>query len=246
MTRPLLGAAGRLRLAELASRPLLVGLDFDGTLAPLVDQPSRAALSLKTRGLLERLSGSYPVLVLSGRARADVAARVGVGGIEVIGNHGAERELEVPSALLRRVRRWREQLEPLVARTPGLWLEDKRISLSVHLRQVPLKSAALAQLARVRPKLKGARFVHGKEVVNVVSRSADDKGAAVRHALERRGLEHALFVGDDLTDEDVFRLQPEGWLDGANVGRGRTLARWRLATRGQVDALLQQLISLRR
>lgn len=246
MTHPLLGAAGRARLAELASRPLLVGLDFDGTLAPLVDQPSRAVLSTKTRKLLERLARSYPVLVLSGRARADVVARVGVDGVEVIGNHGAERGLPISATLLRRVRRWREQLEPLVARTPGLWLEDKRISLSVHLRQVTRKAAALEQLERVRRTLEGARFVHGKQVVNVVSRSADDKGAAVRHALERRGLDHALFLGDDLTDEDVFRRQPEGWLDGAYVGRGRTLARWRLASRGQVDALLLRLIALHR
>jgi len=78
-------------LERFARSRMVLALDFDGTLAPIVADPERAAMRLSTRRLLRQVARAYPCVVISGRARADVLRRVrGLGVLEVIGNHGSE------------------------------------------------------------------------------------------------------------------------------------------------------------
>src|SRR3954469_15214073 len=119
-------------LERFAWSRLLLAFDFDGTLAPIVVDPDAAQMRARTRLLLMRVAAHYPTVVISGRTRADTARRLnGVPLREVIGNHGAERGPEDGRGRPG-VRRWRLQLEQQLAGLPGVIIEDKGLSLSIH------------------------------------------------------------------------------------------------------------------
>jgi trehalose 6-phosphate phosphatase len=97
---------------------------------------------------------------------------------------------------------------------------------------------------RAADALEGVRVVRGKNLVNVLPAHFPTKGDAVRRLVQRLGCRRALFVGDDITDEDVFAL-PQRLVFGVHVGHGPSRAAWRLATREDVDVLLERLLAVR-
>jgi trehalose 6-phosphate phosphatase len=228
---------------------VLLAFDFDGTLAPIIVDPNAAQMRARTRVLLARAATLYPTVVISGRTRADTRRRLeGVALREVIGNHGAERT-DVDAREGPAVRRWRLALGARLAELPGVFIESKGLSLSVHYRQSRQKKraraailAGAAELARREP----LRIVGGKQVVNLVSEDAPHKGVALERARARLGCDTALYVGDDETDEDVFALDQPGRLLGVRVGtRAGSHAAFFLRGQGEIDQLLRVLIRAR-
>jgi trehalose-phosphatase len=206
--------------ARLGGSPLVVMLDVDGTLAPIVARPEDAAVTPATRALLEKLVAMpnvYLVLV-SGRAASDANAIVRVPGVWTIGNHGFEivspnGELETDPDLADQsaaIAQAARELEPIVARVTGAKLENKRWTLSVHYRLAardavpPLR----AEVERIAMGLR-LRMTDGKEIVEVRPVANIHKGTAVillgerLHAFDENA--SVVFVGDDRTDEDAFR-----------------------------------------
>ena len=245
MTRYVFGREGRSELARLAAGRALLVLDFDGTLAPIVVDRDRARLPATTRRRLIALAKLYPVAVVSGRARADVAARLaGVPLRAIVGNHGAEDgSADAPSP---RVRRWRQKLEADFADLPGVEIEDKGGSLSVHYRRATDHRKAFRAVASAVDRLAGVRRVDGHAVVNVVPKNAPHKGTAVRRLRRELGADEVLFVGDDVTDEDAFALAGPGLL-GVRVGPSRTTAAsHHLKDQREMDTLLDELVRLRK
>jgi trehalose 6-phosphate phosphatase len=95
-------------------------------------------------------------------------------------------------------------------------------------------------------RLRGARLLHGKEVVNVVHPGAANKGAAVVEVRRDLGCDRVLYFGDDVTDEDVFRLDQPGRLFTIRIGRSKTsAARYYLRQQQEIDTLLEHLVALR-
>lgn len=245
--RPLAAEAGARAVAALARGRALVALDYDGTLAPIVVDRERAAMRARTAALLAQVAARYPTAVVSGRARADVAARVdGLGVRWVIGNHGLEPG---PPARLRRFEaeagQARVLLEAALSAEAGIDVEDKRYSLAVHYRRARDKGAARAAIAAAVAALPMAvRRVPGKDVVNVVPAGAPDKGDAVQRLSATARADRVLYVGDDDTDEDVF-AHPAGRLS-VRIGRSRrSRARWYLRDQGEIDGLLAALVAAR-
>lgn len=235
-------------LERFAWSQVLLAFDFDGTLAPIVTDPEAAQMRPRTRELVARVATLYPAVVISGRTRADTQRRVtGLPLREVIGNHGAERGAE-SSGESREVRRWRLQLQRSLGGLPGVWIEDKALSLSIHYRQSRQKKRARAAIgAAVAPLVAGgARLMGGKQVVNVLPQGAPHKGAALERARARLGCDTAIYVGDDDTDEDVFALDQPGRLLGVRVGRrADSHADYYLRGQREIDALLRLLIRAR-
>lgn len=197
------------RLALLRSEPgrAAVLLDVDGTLAPIVDRPELSAVPEETRAELRRLGERYALVsCVSGRTGEDAARLVGVDGIVYVGVHGLEL---APDA-----ERWRETLRPFAAE-PWPWVEDKGISVSLHWRPAPDEEEAIRTLLQVamRAEEAGLDVRWGRKVLELRPPVAADKGTAVRTLLVARGLERALYAGDDTTDLDAFR-----GLDGLEVG----------------------------
>jgi trehalose 6-phosphate phosphatase len=244
--RTILSAEGRGALDALAAEQALLAFDFDGTLAPIVPDRSGAAMRLETRRLLRALSVLHPCAVVSGRTRADVAARVqGLPLFAVVGNHGAEAG-RGPLDRTRRqlVRAWVRALKGELRLVPGIEVEDKGFSVAVHYRHVPSRRAARILVSRAAATLEGARVFGGHAVVNVVPEGASDKGGALAELSRRAGRRPVLYVGDDRTDEHAFR---SGAVDVAvRVGRtARSAACWYVSAQREVDELLRELLAAR-
>jgi trehalose-phosphatase len=206
--------------ARLGGSPLVVMLDVDGTLAPIVARPEDAAVAPATRAILEKLVATphVHVVLVSGRAASDANAIVRVNGVWTIGNHGFEivnpgGELETDPDLADQsaaIAQAARELEPIVAAVNGAKLENKRWTLSVHYRLAardavpPLR----AEVERVAMGLR-LRMTDGKEIVEVRPVSNIHKGTAVvllgerLHAFNENA--SVVFIGDDRTDEDAFR-----------------------------------------
>ncbi len=215
-----------------ARPPLLVVSDFDGTLAPIVQDPMGAVIEPIARraiGRLARLAAACPdrlaVVLLSGRTALDVAGRVRVGGVRYLGNHGVER-----GRLPRRARAERMAVEvepalaayvaPATALADGvatalgqpdwLFVERKGPSVAFHFRQARDTDAArlrvLEAIEAVERALGGTGMVRleGRRIVEVRPELAAGKGAAVARLIEEVRPGAVLVLGDDVSDAEGF------------------------------------------
>jgi trehalose 6-phosphate phosphatase len=247
VSRDILRPANRRVLRRFAGTNVLVAFDFDGTLARIVPDPVRARMRPLTRELLAELANLYPCIVISGRAQADVRSRLGTVPVQrVVGNHGVE-PWQASKRLSAQVKRWRVSLERRLGALPGVRVEDKTYSIAVHYRQSPEKAKARSAIARAVSALGETRVIGGKQVVNVVTRTAHDKGVALLKERERLGCETAIYAGDDDTDEDVFSLDDPARLLTIRVGaRPTSAASYFIPGQADVDELLKVLVALRK
>jgi trehalose 6-phosphate phosphatase len=223
----------------------LIAFDFDGTLAPISEDPFQVWIAPQTRTLLKRVCALYPCMVISGRAREDVRRRLRGTGIGlVVGNHGADLGDCRPYSSI--VSGWKSVVAPALMEIPGLWVEDKELSLAIHYRQSPHKAEARRSILRVAKQLAHARIVPARQAVNLIPEDAPHKGIALAEWQARLVCDAALFVGDDVTDEDVFSMDRLPGLVGIRVGLKRTSrAKFWLHKQCEIDDLLRVLIALR-
>lgn len=229
-------------LERIAAEDVLVALDFDGTLAPIVADPALAAMRPATRRLLSEVARLYPCAVVSGRREEDVLRLLG--GVTVwyvLGN----RSLQPPDAVARWTRQvdeWRPVVERL-QRVEGIAIEDKSVSLAIHYRNAADHEKARDAIAQAAALLGRVRVVAGKDVVNLLPEGGPDKGAAVERVRARIGCSSVLYLGDDRTDEDAF-AQPH--VAGVRVGAdSASAAKYHLRDQDEVDDLLDRLVTLR-
>lgn len=210
----------RLRDRFRRSRHRLLLFDFDGTLAPIARLPSQARLGAKIRRMLSALSrqARTSVGIVSGRSLRNVKGRVRVKGLIYVGNHGLEVDVRGKSREISGVRRCVPRLR-LLARSlrrslvgeDGTRVENKGITLSVHYRNAPRsrESAIIRRIKQVVRESLGAGQLNarrGKKVIEIVPKIRWDKGMAVRQlAGDMPQGTLILYVGDDVTDESVFR-----------------------------------------
>ena len=244
MTRDILAKSNIERLRGVAASGALLAFDYDGTLAPMGADLFAARMRTETAELLRSLAHAAPVAVITGRSVHDVTSRLeGIAMLAVIGNHGAE-----PSRFARRAARevasWMPQLKSIVATLPGVEIEDKVQTVSVHHWRADDAGTAITVLEALVPQLAHpVTVVHGVGVVNLVPRGAPDKGDALMSLVKVHDLPGALFVGDDVTDEAAFRrlAAPTGL--GVRVGRrSDTRASYHIASQVDIDALLTELL----
>jgi trehalose 6-phosphate phosphatase len=184
-------------LEQLAWSDVLLGFDFDGTLAPIVSDPDRATMRAGTSRRLAEVARLYPCVVISGRAVADLRPRLpGVALRGLVGNHGIE-PWRATEDLRRTVERWRVELGRVLGPIEGVRIEDKQYSLALHYRSSRGKKRARSAIMLALADLDDARVIGGKLVVNVLPLGAPHKGVALERERDRLGCDTALFVGDD-------------------------------------------------
>ncbi len=234
---------GRQELRQFAWSNVLVAFDFDGTLAPIVQQPDAARMRPRTATAFRWVCELYRCAVISGRSRQDIQERLdGAKVQEIIGNHGLESGA-AGRVEERRVCDWARALAPLELRHPGLQIENKRYSLTVHFRRVRDKRSALAELRAALRSLGPVHQVPGKQVVNLLPSQAPHKGDALLHLRAELHADTAIYVGDDATDEQVFALGDAQSLLPVRVGRKATSRAWYYLDRQRdVDRLLALLV----
>ena len=256
-------------LAQLAGcTPLLAMLDFDGTLSDIVARPEDAVLRAGNAPLLQALAqrsddAIAAVGVVSGRALDDVSRRIGIPGLVYAGNHG----LEIAGAGIRYRHPVAAASVPLMAQTaarltaaldaiPGVLVENKGITLTVHYRQTPPeRRRRVADLfdAAVRPLVDAGRcrITAAKAALELRPTADWHKGRALE--LIRAQIAPAaipLYIGDDATDEDAFRAAQDAGGAGvcvipdAELRRRDTAAGWQLESPVAVTAALSDLLTL--
>jgi trehalose 6-phosphate phosphatase len=221
-------ADGRAGLAALTSQPRrsLIAVDFDGTLAPIVDDPAAARATPAATAALARLAGlAGTVAIITGRPAADAARFAGVTavpGVIVLGHYGLQRwergrlsSPEPPPGLARA----RTELAAVLAAAgsdDGTFIEDKGDALAVHTRRAGQPQAELDRLRRPLAELAvrtGLALEPGRLVLELRPPGAD-KGAAIRDLAAERKPSAILFCGDDLGDRPAFaavrQLRGEG------------------------------------
>lgn len=212
--------------SKLKNKNLMLFLDYDGTLSPIVQTPDRAVLPKRTKTLLETLSKKQKckLVIISGRSLKDVKKRVGVGGITYVGNHGFQIEgpgiklnKAVPQKYKRSLKKIKSDLIKRTSLIKDVFIEDKGLSFSLHYRMVDKKKVSLVRkifrqvvcnyLTRNDIEVK-----NGKKLLEVRPTINWDKGKAVLWLLSKRQFISKndkmlpIYVGDDVTDEDAFRV----------------------------------------
>lgn len=238
--------------ALAATDRLVVGCDFDGTLAPIVADPA-AARALP--GGLEALSelASMPgteVALISGRARADLIALAGSPrGVRLIGSHGGEWEDGFAGSVTAEQAELLDsvigQVAEIVADAPGALIETKPGSVAVHVRQADRADAEriLAALQQGPASREGVSTIAGKEVLELSVVHAS-KGSAITLLQQQSNATATAYFGDDTTDETVFSMLTASDA-GFKVGPGPTAARLRLPDPADVVTVLAELARLR-
>ena len=267
--QPFFSKTGIAALREWCRHRPLFALDYDGTLTTLANDPREALLAANIQTLVRRLRQFVPVAILSGRHRPELETLLA--GVEVdfmIGNHGLDwgdptrPELQRAQGL---IGGWLEQLQvsplPTVAPAgwsqrwsggqvdlPGVWVEDKQYTLTLHYRNAADPDQALAVINAALPKLQPAPQISGgKKVFNLFPNAGTNKGSALLQLMAEQDFSHVIFFGDDDTDEDVFRLEHPAIL-GVRVGYSpNSSARFYLRRQQDMSkALAYSLACLRR
>lgn len=261
--RHLLDKPERLR-EKLKDKSILLFLDYDGTITPIVNRPEMAALSIETKGLLRRLSElkNLKIVIISGRSLEDLKRCVGIKDIIYVGNHGLEIEgpkIRFKSPVSPEFRTILDEIKERLVRAlssiGGIFVEDKALTLSLHYRLAKKKAESkIKSIFRLvtKPYLakKSIHITGAKMAFEIRPPIRWDKGkvtlwllARQRFIVKEEGL-IPIYIGDDITDEDAFKAL-EG--KGLTIFVGRpssTSAKYYLNNTDEVSEFLKRLFAI--
>ena len=236
---------------RLRREPLFIGLDYDGTLTPIVDRPEDALLAPEMRETLAQVIARGPLALVSGRDLADLRRFVQLDGLLYAGSHGFDMALPpgspeppVPGvSYLGNLDEAETLLRAALAPIPGTRVERKRYAIAAHYRQAGVDAAPAVQFAVEAARRPGLKVTDAKMVLELRPAVDWHKGAAFRwlqQALAPRTL--PIFIGDDATDEDAFRALPAGITARVGEGKVPTAARYALASPAEVYSFLTAIL----
>jgi trehalose-phosphatase len=203
---------------------VLLFLDYDGTLTPIVENPAKALISKKTRDLLKKLSVNprCRIAIVTGRAAKDIKGKIGIKNIIYASNHGLQIQgpkisftAPLPANFRRVLRKIKSHLKKTLRSVKGLLLEDKGVTLSVHYRLVNNQYVSFVVWTLLKittPYIHKKEIVvdFGKKVFEIKPPIEWNKGSAILWLLNKHKSAFLdrpilpIYIGDDTTDEDAF------------------------------------------
>jgi trehalose 6-phosphate phosphatase len=244
---------------RLKDKKPAIFLDYDGTLTPIVPNPEDAVLTDEMRQVLLELSHRCFLAIVSGRDRKDVKGLVNLDDLVYSGSHGFDTtgpdlnmQHEGGKRLLPDFDEAERLLEKELAGIPGARVDRKLFAIAVHYRHVADNEVAdvLNIVDNVLASFRGFIKSGGKKIVELKPDIDWDKGKAVGWLLEKLGLKNShivpVYIGDDHTDEDAFRILKE--IEGIGILVGDhgedSAADFRLFHPSEVKEFLKELIVL--
>jgi trehalose-phosphatase len=255
-------------LSKLADAGMVaIGLDYDGTLVPIKETPAEAVLSQRARGVLAELikGEGIQLLLISGRWVRDLENLIGIEGLEMVGNHGlsrirggnlvyhpdAESFMQSKEIIIHRLKRYLPSM-------PCVLLEDKGAGFALHYRPCPEQEhgrirSGLLTACRDLEKDLPLKLREGKKVVELIPVTNVNKGGVMLDWIEKlcgSGDGHELavvFAGDDITDEDVFRVAGANWItiQVGNPGNPNVSARFNVKDQDELLGFLSFILKAR-
>ncbi|KAB2066940.1 hypothetical protein ES319_A09G193300v1 [Gossypium barbadense] len=196
-------------MKEAKGKKMVVFLDYDGTLSPIVEDPDKAFMSTEMRAALREVAKQFPTSIISGRSRDKVKEFVQLNNVCYAGSHGLDI-MQPPKSCDKKISM---ELEHKIGETQGAKIEDNMFCISVHYRQVPPQDQGnlkekVKSVVENRPEF---RLTEGKMVLEVRPSMEWNKGDALNYLLHNLGFSNAndvlsLYIGDDQTDEDAFKV----------------------------------------
>jgi trehalose 6-phosphate synthase/phosphatase len=254
MEARLLGSAAQSRLAQdyAQARRRLLLLDYDGTLVPFAGLPQMAKPNEELLQLLRSLSESpkTEIALVSGRDKDTLQNWFGSLGLALIAEHGAwikekNEEWKMTKPL---TNDWKPQILPILEmyadRLPGSFVEEKEFAIVWHYRRADPESASLKakelldDLVNFTANI-DVQILQGSKVVEVRCAGVN-KGIAALHFISQETFDFMLAIGDDWTDEDLFKALPETAYS-IRVGLTQSYARFNLYSYVEVMKLLRGL-----
>ncbi|MBO9577660.1 MAG: trehalose-phosphatase [Microbacteriaceae bacterium] len=247
-------------LREFARKPrVLVALDFDGTLAPEVDDPAKARALPEARAAVLRLAAMprTRVALVSGRSVADLEAVAAdfPDSVLLVGSHGAEIRLDEETTFEPLDEGEQYELATLgqilgdvADRHEAIWLERKPVGFALHTRLATAENGRLARLVALQEVGEAidpddVLVRDGRTTLEFAIRGTT-KGEALEHLRQATGADAVMYAGDDVTDEDGFAaLGPDDV--GLKSGEGRTLANFRVKGPAEVSLAIARLADFR-
>lgn len=232
-------------------------LDFDGTLVPIQEDPAQCIISSRNKSQLEEIaaSGRCYVFILSGRSLSDIKKKVGIRGIYYGGNHGLvisgpDIEYIHPGVVFAKptIDSIRRKIENEVRDIEGAWIERKKFTFTLHYR-----AAGKGDIKAVKKMFYDAvsgfsgrlplLVIKGKKVLELSPDLSWNKGSAAQWLLKQ--FVHKctpIYVGDDITDESVFRTFNSKGIT-VKVGRSKnSAAQYYLKEQREVTMFLQHVL----
>ncbi|KAJ8619189.1 hypothetical protein MRB53_015375 [Persea americana] len=250
-------------------KQIVMFLDYDGTLSPIVDDPDRAFMSDQMRKVVKEVARYFPTAIVSGRCRDKVYSFVKLAGLFYAGSHGMDIKgpaeyqkgnkpvlFQPASEFLPMIDEVYKALVEKTKSTPGAKVENNKFCLSVHFRRVDEKwwSALAEQVRSVLKEYPKLRLTQGRKVLEVRPTIKWDKGKALEFLLESLGFANCndvlpVYIGDDRTDEDAFKvLRDRGQGFGILVSKTPkdTNASYSLQEPSEVMTFLHRLVEWKR
>lgn len=243
-----------------STRQIVVFLDYDGTLTPIVPRPEDAHLSPTMCNTLTALANAFPVAVISGRDLVDVKRRINIDSIYYAGSHGFDiagpggfhAEHEAAASFLPALEHAENALQQRLGMIPGTQVERKRFAIAIHYRRVAPERiddvrTAVTEVGHSYPDL---RLTGGKKIIELRPQFDWHKGKALFWLIDIMGFDDRqcmpIYIGDDVTDEDAFQA-----IGAVGIGilvcdqtRVQTAAHYRLTDIDAVGAYMESLSNL--
>ncbi|XWS37951.1 hypothetical protein CRYUN_Cryun19dG0089300 [Craigia yunnanensis] len=221
-------------MKKAKGKKVVVFLDYDGTLSPIVEDPDKAFMSAEMRAAVREVAKYFPTSIITGRSLDKVKEFVQLNNVYYAGSHGLdimappravkscdkkgnEGAFQPAKLFLPAIQEISMELEDKIREIQGAKIEDNRFCISVHYRQVPPENHGtlkekVKSLVENRPEF---RLTEGKMVLEVRPSIEWNKGDALNYLLDTLGFSNAtdvlpLYIGDDRTDEDAFKVIAAG------------------------------------
>ena len=244
-------------LADIRSRGCVLMLDFDGVLSPIVEKPSEARISPVARRSLIECAKKMPVAVITGRPLLDIEVRIGLTEIIYAGSHGVEWKMDgqihrhgISQNSLSAFEMARRPLLQHAEIFPELFVEDNNLSLTFGYRLLSATQAVqfrigATEIAEKFVSAGGIRLIDNLFTFEITPMTDWTKGSCARHIYyaTRKGNALPIYIGDSLSDEDVFRVFAKSGIT-IRVGESHTsLAQYYFKSRTRVDRFLHNISS---
>ncbi len=230
-----------------SNKSVLFAFDFDGTLAKIVKDPNDVKMDNKILSLILKLKRKFSVAVISGRKLSDLKKVLPFKPDYVVGNHGLEG-IDAFKSLRNRARklcdRWKTILNRNLSKEQGVRIENKGFSTSAHYRLSKNRSYSKKEILKVCKTLDGKhRLVMGKMVVDIIPSFAPNKGDAIIGLINKAEFKKVFYIGDDQTDEDVFKLPNKYKIFKVRVGESsKSSADFFIRSIEEIPKLLSKII----
>lgn len=239
---------------RISSAPgVLVGFDFDGTLAPIESNPTHSTVAPSLAERLQEFANrpNVQLAVVSGRQLADLESRIPLDDTILAGNHGLEVKRDNEYTVYGDADEYRSLLESIaetlsekLAEIPGCRIEDKEFTRTIHVRETPDSSvdAVCNTVQRTVERYSNCHITRGKQAFEVRPSVSHDKGTTMAMLAKETPADWlTLYIGDDTTDEHAFEvIQPDGV--GVHIGANtETEALYRVPEQDDVESFVNWL-----